>query len=59
MPTFDLPEDLAEFLEERAKRLRKKNAQDLLVAIVDDLRTKDRQARKITNVAPKSYLKKK
>jgi hypothetical protein len=41
MPTFELPNDLAEFLNEMAKKKGRKDAQEMLLRIVYDLREQE------------------
>jgi hypothetical protein len=51
MATFDLPDDLAERLEDRAPKVGKKDARDLLVWIVSDWLEKRNPAIPTKNMA--------
>lgn len=58
MPTFELPDDLAEYLMERATK-NGQSAEEFLAKIVYDRRERDRTVQSIDNIAPKRYLNKK
>jgi len=50
MPSFDIPDDLAEFLEKKAERLGYKTAQEALVRIVYDEREKFIKAKMVKGI---------
>jgi hypothetical protein len=54
--TFDIPDDLAQFLEERAPKEGKESAQALLVSLVDKYRHRVRGPHR-DSLAPDSYVR--
>ena len=56
MATFEIPDDMARFLEEEAPTMAKADGRALLLSLIDQLRTRKRDPHR-ESMAPESYLK--
>jgi hypothetical protein len=53
---FEVPDDMAEFLDEQAPRLQKSDARALLLHLIDEFRTKTRRPQRRESVARTRYV---